>query len=64
MRLLIKLKDISDKDAEYLSKNGYPINNDWVDITTLFGVFNPSDLGIIYEAIGIDVPIVEYKITK
>lgn len=64
MRLFIKLKECSDKDAEYLERNGYPVNNGWVDITPLFDVFNPSDLGIVHEAIDIDTPITKYIITK
>lgn len=54
----------SDKDAEYLKRNGYPVVKNEVDITSLFDVFDPSNMSIIHEAIGIDIPITGYRFTK
>lgn len=64
MRLFVSIKECSDKDAEYLAQSGYPVVNNEIDITFLFDVFDPSDLSLISEAIGIDIPITGYRFTK
>lgn len=64
MKLFIKIKDYSVKDVEYLTRNGFPVVEDWVDITLLFNGFNVNDLTYIYESLAIPCIITAYKITN
>ena len=75
MKLLLHITTFVESDAtrakDWLYKNGWPVDdNDWLDCTMLFSLFDPSPDKIgnfclmVCEATSVDMYFDEWKITQ